>query len=331
MARGVEQAGRSRTEPRQIALKIGSKTADTEQRALTGVKSRAKRRNGRTKSDGKWVIRVRIGKGEQVRWVTGDVCDFSEGGVGIALATPLQAADEVLVSGKLHEGDQRPETKRAAHVAWCLEKSDGTFRAGLYFPDGKDWGGGWSRAESPEPTDEEPDYYEVLQLSPNAQPDTIQRVYRLLAQRYHPDNTETGNEELFKELLTAYRTLNDAESRAAYDARHQSVRRRRWRLFERAADAQGLEAEKRKRAGTLRLLYTRRVEEPEQPGVTIQDLEDLLGCPRDHLQITLWYLKEKKYIQRDDRGRYWITVEGFEEAERTIQLGTNRRLLPAAG
>ena len=32
------------------------------------------------------------------------------------------------------------------------------------------------------------DYYEVLQISPNADPDTVHRVYRLLAQRFHPDN-----------------------------------------------------------------------------------------------------------------------------------------------
>ncbi len=31
------------------------------------------------------------------------------------------------------------------------------------------------------------DYYELLQISPNAEPQTIQRVYRMLAARYHPD------------------------------------------------------------------------------------------------------------------------------------------------
>lgn len=36
------------------------------------------------------------------------------------------------------------------------------------------------------------DYYEVLQISPNADADTIQRVFRLLAQRFPPDNAESG-------------------------------------------------------------------------------------------------------------------------------------------
>ena len=32
------------------------------------------------------------------------------------------------------------------------------------------------------------DYYEVLQVSRNADFETIERVFRLLAKRYHPDN-----------------------------------------------------------------------------------------------------------------------------------------------
>jgi DnaJ-class molecular chaperone len=37
-----------------------------------------------------------------------------------------------------------------------------------------------------------PDYYEALQISVNAEPDTVHRVFRLLAQRFHPDNHETA-------------------------------------------------------------------------------------------------------------------------------------------
>ena len=42
------------------------------------------------------------------------------------------------------------------------------------------------------------DYYETLQISPNADPDTVHRVYRLLAQRFHPDNKETGSDVRFQ-------------------------------------------------------------------------------------------------------------------------------------
>ena len=37
------------------------------------------------------------------------------------------------------------------------------------------------------------DYYEILEISPNANSGTIERMFRYLAQRYHPDNPETGD------------------------------------------------------------------------------------------------------------------------------------------
>ncbi|HFB98912.1 MAG TPA: hypothetical protein ENJ62_07210, partial [Bryobacterales bacterium] len=159
------------------------------------------------------------------------------------------------------------------------------------------------------------DYYEVLQVSPNAHPDTIHRVFKILAQRFHPDNPDTGDEETFKKILAAYNVLKDPEQRAAYDARRESHLRARWRIFRKPAEAMGPEAERRKRQGILQLLYRQRVQDPEYPALSIHDLEDLLGCPRDHLQFSLWYLKEKGYISRDDRGRYSITVTGIDEAE----------------
>ena len=62
------------------------------------------------------------------------------------------------------------------------------------------------------------DYYEVLQVSESAEPETVNRVYRLLAQRYHPDNQESGNEARFREITEAYHILSSPEKRAQYDA-----------------------------------------------------------------------------------------------------------------
>ena len=42
------------------------------------------------------------------------------------------------------------------------------------------------------------DFYEDLQVSSNADQETIERVYRLLAKRYHPDNLDCGNSEKFR-------------------------------------------------------------------------------------------------------------------------------------
>ena len=65
------------------------------------------------------------------------------------------------------------------------------------------------------------DHYETLQISPSAEPDTIHRVYRLLAQRFHPDNGETGNATRFRLVCEAYEVLSDPERRAQYDAVHE--------------------------------------------------------------------------------------------------------------
>jgi len=66
------------------------------------------------------------------------------------------------------------------------------------------------------------DYYEFLQISPNADSDTIHRVYRFLAARFHPDNPVSGDPEKFFMLKTAYDVLSDSDKRAEYDVSRQS-------------------------------------------------------------------------------------------------------------
>jgi curved DNA-binding protein len=62
------------------------------------------------------------------------------------------------------------------------------------------------------------DYYEVLGVPRDADQDTIQRSYRKLARKYHPDlNSDSDAEERFKELGEAYEVLSDADKRERYD------------------------------------------------------------------------------------------------------------------
>ena len=62
------------------------------------------------------------------------------------------------------------------------------------------------------------DHYEDLQVSPKADQETIERVYRLLAKRYHPDNNGSGSVEKFDIITKAYKVLGQAEKRAAHAA-----------------------------------------------------------------------------------------------------------------
>ncbi|MGW3645612.1 DnaJ C-terminal domain-containing protein [Streptomyces sp. NPDC000878] len=62
------------------------------------------------------------------------------------------------------------------------------------------------------------DFYEVLGVSRTADRDEIQRAYRTLARRYHPDvNKDPEAEERFKEINEAFSVLSDPEQRARYD------------------------------------------------------------------------------------------------------------------
>nr|WP_107906332.1 J domain-containing protein [Streptomyces chartreusis] len=62
------------------------------------------------------------------------------------------------------------------------------------------------------------DFYEVLGVARTSDPDEIQRAYRTLARRYHPDvNKDPQAEERFKEINEAFSVLSDPEQRARYD------------------------------------------------------------------------------------------------------------------
>ncbi|MEW2119124.1 J domain-containing protein [Streptomyces sp. NPDC005474] len=62
------------------------------------------------------------------------------------------------------------------------------------------------------------DFYEALGVARTADRDEIQRAYRTLARRYHPDvNKDPQAEERFKEINEAFSVLSDPEQRARYD------------------------------------------------------------------------------------------------------------------
>lgn len=65
-----------------------------------------------------------------------------------------------------------------------------------------------------------PDYYEILQVHPNAEPSVIRMAYKALCQQYHPDkngDNPTQAERRMKEINEAFAVLSDLDRRAAYD------------------------------------------------------------------------------------------------------------------
>jgi curved DNA-binding protein CbpA len=160
------------------------------------------------------------------------------------------------------------------------------------------------------------DHYEVLQISPNADVETIRRIYRIHAQRFHPDNLDSGNAETFRRVSDAYEVLSDPERRAAYDRDHREARRREAiGVQEAPPTALPVMDEIRRREEILRLLYSRRFSHPEQPSLSLRELELLLNTPKGDLEFSLWYLKESGYLTRSDSARHTITIKGVQFAE----------------
>jgi curved DNA-binding protein len=168
------------------------------------------------------------------------------------------------------------------------------------------------------PDSQLPDHYDVLQLSPRADQDTIERVFRHLAKRFHPDNTEAGDPDRFARVVEAFRALSDPEQRARYDARYEELREAKWRIFDQETALSDVAADRRLRTAILSVLYTARRNNADQPGIGIVDLERLLGCPEEHMKFHIWYLKENGLLQRQDNGTLAITASGVD---RVLDLG----------
>jgi curved DNA-binding protein CbpA len=264
----------------------------------------------------KWVMLQNVpGRSGEVR---ARIADVSDDGLGVVLPFKLREEDVIVIKGLPGTAGQVK-----ARVVHCSSTSEG-YHAGLAYEE--------KRESAGELDETVPDYYEILQISNKADPEMIHRVYRILAQRYHPDNVTTGNETAFRAITEAYSVLSEPEKRAAYDVNFQSNRQLRWQIFDQQEAVTGKAAEKAKRRGILDLLYTSRRNQPAAPSMTLHELEDLLGCPREHLEFSLWYLKENGLITRSDNARYAITAKGvdFTEADSSEPDRPSNYLLPAA-
>lgn len=163
------------------------------------------------------------------------------------------------------------------------------------------------------------DYYELMQISSHAELSTIQRVYRILASRYHPDNPETGDTDKFVQLQRAFEVLSDPEQRKIYDAQVSVQATLPEPVFELKDFVVGIDAEMNRRLGALCLLYNRRKTNTDNPGLSLLDLEMKMGIPREHLEFTIWYLRDKKLVRRDESSsEILITAEGVDFAEKNL-------------
>ncbi len=171
------------------------------------------------------------------------------------------------------------------------------------------------------------DYYELLQLSPNADTDTIERMFRHFAKKTHPDSSEYADNDRFLMIVEAHRTLVDPETRAGYDVKYQDYWNHKWRLASEAGDMSAFADDQVTRERLLSLLYVQRRRNMNEPGLGEIVIARLLHTLPELIEFHLWYLKAKGWVERLQTGHLAITAPGVDEVERSRLLLMPDRLL----
>jgi curved DNA-binding protein CbpA len=239
----------------------------------------------------------------------GRAVNMSTSGIGIECSRELREGSIIRVQARDGSVDEECE------VVHCTRRGQ-NYLIGFEFRE--DMKHNEEAPEQPAAPERELDHYEALQISRKADLETIRRVYRIMAVRFHPDNPETGSLEKFLRMKQAFEVLSDRERRAAYDAKlDEKVDASGPRpIFTLKDFVTGVEAEANRRLGVLSLLYNQRQTAPDHAGVSLLDLEKEMGFPREYLCFTTWYLNARDYIEVADNSDYSITAAGVEYIEK---------------
>ena len=66
-------------------------------------------------------------------------------------------------------------------------------------------------------------YYEILEVDKNASNEVIDKAYKTLAKKYHPDLQKGTNKEIYqnkmKQINEAFEVLSNNDKRKEYDSR----------------------------------------------------------------------------------------------------------------
>jgi curved DNA-binding protein CbpA len=167
------------------------------------------------------------------------------------------------------------------------------------------------------------DHYEVLEISQNASFETIERVFRYLAKRFHPDSSESGDIKKFSAIVEAYEVLSDPAARANFDNEYDEETVKTIEIVEGAGSVGDDTADRHK---LLSLFYAQRRRSTKEPGMGITTVESMMGIPVEVLEFHLWFFREKGWIQREEGGTISITASGVEKLENSTEAQAARNL-----
>jgi curved DNA-binding protein CbpA len=160
------------------------------------------------------------------------------------------------------------------------------------------------------------DHYEVLGVEVNAELETIQRVHSELARIYHPDNLNTGDQQMLDAVNLAYEVLSQPELRKEFDRvkgvgeDSSAPKFGGLEFFDFLGRGTGL------RSALLCVLYDRRRSKPTTPGMSMRNIENMLVARIEDVTFVLWYLKQRNLVSSDDKSNLQITVEGMDFLEK---------------
>ena len=270
---------------------------------MTAAKPESRRKEERRAFDGVVTLSTSSHEGTDQKFIRARAVDFSKGGARVQSPDPLDIGAQVYLRADSFG------LMGMAKVRYCHQRAAG-YMVGLELE---------KRGASMRTADDFIDYYEVLQISPKADLETIQRVFRMQAARYHPDNKQSGDAERFLLLTRIYDTLVDPRKREKYDILRRMREPGSIPVFGLSEFVAGIEGEVNRRLGVLCLLYKRRRSNPDHPSLSLLQLEFLMDFPREHLMFTVNYLREKDYIRIVENSDFQISADGIDSLEAGVR------------
>lgn len=167
-------------------------------------------------------------------------------------------------------------------------------------------------------------HYETLEVSPSASFETVERVFRYLAKRYHPDASENGDIQKFTQIAQAYEILGDPAKRASFDVELDKQKVSEIEIVEGTGTIGDDTADRHQ---LLSLFYAQRRRSIKNPGLGLNTVEQMMGIPVEVLDFHVWFFREKGWIQREEGGAISITADGVEKLEASAELQEERNRL----
>jgi hypothetical protein len=226
------------------------------------------------------------------QWEHGQVVNVSATGMAIDCPEPVTPSSCVIVVAA--EAGIASLTQ-VRHCAWLRSQ----YRFGVQIP----------TRPSADSSGAIPSHEDLLRTGLGGDTGAFEQLYRPLAFRYHPDNQETGDSEVFLQIREIHRIFSGAKNGSGGQKRYPL--RSDLSLGGEDGSPAALPGKVR-RIDVLRLLYERKVADCYSSGVAQQDLQAETGLAGNQLQFILWYLREKGAITVGDSQVYSISAAGVD-------------------